>query len=136
MCVCVCVRSLGCFVYPCIAPHKICVENSVLCMCMFCVCVCVCETTRGRSLDEQSAPAVCDGWTDTRRGGQRGSANTPSYRGGRGKLTRMSVTDFTATGLWSKVKVLPPTIKKKLSMQDNRLSPGPSCQQSFTGCFL
>lgn len=115
----------------CIALHKICVQDCLLCVYVLFLSACVCVSTRGCSLDEQSAPAVCDGWTDT--GGQRGSANTPSYRGGRGGHTRMSVTGFSATGLTLVRSKSAATHDKKLSaVQDN----SPDCQQSFTGCCL
>ena len=55
---------------------------------------------------------VMDGRT---RGGQRGSANTPSYRGGRGGHTRMSVTGFSATGLTLVRSKSAATHDKKLS---------------------
>lgn len=93
-----------------IALHKIGVQGCLLYVYSMCCFLSVCERTRGCSLDEQTALAVFDGWIDT--GGQRGSANTPSYGGGRERLTRMSVTDFSASGL---------TLSKSAATHDKKI---------------
>lgn len=83
----------------------------------------------GCSLDEHWVLAirVIDEWTHGVTEGQL----THPYAGGR---EWMSLTDLVLQDwCWSKVKVLPPTIKKMSAVQDNSLCS--NCQQPFTGCF-